>query len=267
MTDSGDEADLKLAHTLADLAADITLPAWRGVRTLHTKDDGTIVTDIDLAVDEALTSTLSAHRPDDLVQSEELSPAATPGHGRRWYIDPLDQTVNYSRGLPEFATLIALYVDDSPVCAVISAPAMRERWWASRGRGARNTSGRLAVSDTSQIENALVSIAAPHRFNLLEPETNQPNTPNERVLALAARCRSTTGSGGFLGHMRVAEGRIDLALDPWGEIWDLAASALIVREAGGAFTSVSGHSSIRLRSAVASNGRLHAETIERIARP
>ena len=264
MTDSADEADLKLAHELADLAANLTLPAWRSPLSLRTKDDGTIVTDIDIAVDEVLTSTLSTRRPNDVVQSEELSPGAQSGAGRRWYIDPLDQTVNYTRGLPEFATLIALYVDDSAVCAVISAPAMRERWWAIRGRGARNTSGRLSVSNTSEIRNALASIAAPHRFNLLEHESSTTLTLSEHVLAFAANCRSTTGSGGFLGHMRVAEGKIDLALDPWGETWDLAASALIVRESGGAFTSVTGQPSIHLRSAIASNGRLHTETLERI---
>lgn len=257
-----DESDLQLAHDLADIADTITWPSWRGPLAVHTKGDGTIVTEVDVAVDEAIATALSLERPHDEVHAEESGVRTVSGARRRWYIDPLDQTVNYSRGLPEFATLIALYENTEPVCAVVSAPALRERWWATRMQGARNTSGPIGVSRTSAIENAVASIAAPHRFDDIRGMHSTEPSGNERVSALAHRCRATTGAGGFLGHMRVAEGKVDVTLDPWGEPWDLAASALIVKEAGGEFTALDGSHSIHQRSAVASNRVLHAEVVK-----
>jgi histidinol-phosphatase len=260
------EDDLAFAIDLAETASVITLAAWQSTFTTRRKDDGSVLTDADLAAENAILQKLTSFYPNDRVISEESGHSGPRNSRRVWIIDPLDQTSNFSRGLPEFATLVSLYDGHDPVCAVIAAPALEKRWWASRGGGAYADDGPITVSSVRELSSALISIAAPHRFS------GAPNTDpslraiprTQELLALADGCLATTGSGGFLAHMRVATGLIDISVDPWGELWDLAASALIVAEAGGTFTALDGSENLGAHSCVATNTVLHSEVIDRL---
>ena len=127
--------DLRLAHVIADQVDGLTLDRFRAADLrVDTKPDLTPVTDADLAAEELVRSQLKRTRPRDAVAGEEL---ATTGHGpRRWVIDPIDGTKNFVRGVPVWATLIALVDGDQPVLGVVSAPALQRRWWAAVGSGA-----------------------------------------------------------------------------------------------------------------------------------
>src|SRR3954468_8518338 len=127
--------DLRLAHVLADDADSITTTRFRAL-DLHvmSKPDLTPVTGADHGAEEAIRRTLSRVRSRDAVIGEEHG---STGHSqRRWVIDPIDGTKNFVRGVPVWATLIALVVDDEVVLGVVSAPALQRRWWASKGAGA-----------------------------------------------------------------------------------------------------------------------------------
>lgn len=261
MTSTGSAADLRLAEDLADAADAITMSRFGSHIPAETKADHTLVTHVDLAVDRAVRTLLRERAGGDLILSEEGPPLPWPAAGRVWVIDPLDQTVNYSRGIEEFATLITLCVDAIPQIAVVSAPARGERWHARKGCGAYRNGHRLRVSATHRVEDALLTIAAPHQF-MPSSRTGVREDIRQRVDDVARQAHATTGHGGFLGQMRVAAGAVDAAIDPWGRPWDLAAGALIVTEAGGRFTDLSGQDGFSTQSALASNGALHPALLD-----
>src|SRR3712207_6496035 len=126
--------DMHLAHVLADQADSISLDRFRALDLqVDTKPDLTPVTDADRAVEEQLRITLARARTRDAVLGEEMG---TTGHGpRRWVLDPIDGTKNFVRGVPVWATLIALFDGDEPVVGLVSAPALNRRWWAAKGVG------------------------------------------------------------------------------------------------------------------------------------
>nr|WP_272905410.1 inositol monophosphatase [Sediminivirga luteola] len=250
-----------MAEDLADAADAITMSHFGGDIPAKRKADRTLVTQVDLAVDQTVRTLLRERAGGDLILSEEGPPLPWPAAGRVWVIDPLDQTVNYSRGIEEFATLITLCMDAIPQVAVVSAPARGERWYAQKDHGAYRNGHRLQASVTHRIEDALLTIAAPHQF-VPSSRTGVREDMRERVDDVARRAHATTGHGGFLGQMRVAAGAVDAAIDPWGQPWDLAASSLIVTEAGGRFTDLSGHSGFSTQSALASNGVLHPALLD-----
>src|SRR5919199_2882976 len=127
-------SELAFAHELADLADSLSLPRFRALDLrVETKPDSTPVTDADRAVERALRERIAAGRPGDGVVGEE---EGDDGGTVRWVIDPIDGTKNFSRGVPVWATLIALEREDGVACSVISAPALSHRWWAARGEGA-----------------------------------------------------------------------------------------------------------------------------------
>lgn len=258
------EADLELAMQVAEAASTVTIAGWRAPVETARKRDGSVVTGTDLAAERTILHMLSEARPDDRIIAEESGYSGNLESRRIWIVDPLDQTTNFSRGLPEFATLLSLYAGNEAICAVISAPALQQTWWAFRGGGAHSSAGPLAVSSTDELTSALISIAAPHRFEGFgntDPSLKAaPRTA--QIHAFARKALATTGNGGFLAHMRVASGSVDVAVDPWGEVWDLAASALIVTEAGGTFTALDGSADIWSRSGIASNTKLHGVTVE-----
>ncbi len=236
--------DLTLALRLADAADAISLGRFRAQDlVVETKPDRTPVTEADRAVEHELRAILARERPDDGITGEELG--TIDRAGRRWIIDPLDGTRNYSRGIPVWATLIALERDGEVVIGVVSAPALHRRWFAERGSGAWAGDNRVRVSAIRRIEDAVLS------FPLEHP-----------VPALATRAWHARGYGDFWAHMLVAEGAIDGAIDAIGvKIWDLAAVQVIVEEAGGRFTDREGMRSIESGSAVSSNGHLHDELL------
>ncbi len=248
-------SDLELALRLADLADGITSIRFQA-RDLQvrTKADSSPVTDADTAAEDAVRRELRTRRPGDAVHGEERSDEGAPGAERVWLVDPIDGTRNYTRGVPVWASLLALTVAGRPVVGVVSAPALELRWWASAGGGAWTArSGgaprRLGVSGITRLDDAYLSTTDIGSF--------LDRGGIENYLALAGRCRVTRAFGDFWQHCLVAEGVIDLAVDQEAYAWDLAAVQVIVEEAGGRLTDLDGRARHDGGNALSSNGHLH----------
>jgi histidinol-phosphatase len=261
-SESSVRSDLDLAIELADAADRITLAHYRSVDlVVEAKPDLTPVTDADRGVELALRQMIAGARPEDSVVGEEYgSSGALDDDGRRWVIDPIDGTKNYVRGIPPWATLIALESGGRTIVGVASAPALGRRWWASRGAGAwvsvfAGTAERMHVSAVSRLADAQLSYGSLGHW-LARGDGSHP------VLALAARCWRTRAFGDFWSHVLVAEGACDIGLDPIVSVWDLAALQVIVEEAGGRFTDLAGRAWVEGGSAVSTNGMLHDEVLE-----
>ncbi len=239
--------DLELGLRLADTADAISLGRFKPGLAFETKADLTPVTEADRAVEAEIRAILADARPDDAVLGEE---EGTTGHGeRRWIVDPIDGTRNYARGIPVWATLVAVEESGVMKMGVVSAPALGRRWWAEQGRGAFANGDRIGVSSVSRVEDAVVSFAY-----------------ENPIPTLAGRAWHARGFGDFWAHMLVAEGAVDGAVDAVGvKEWDLAAVQVIVEEAGGRFSDLAGVSRIDGRSAVSSNGLLHDELLAALA--
>jgi histidinol-phosphatase len=236
-------ADLELAFRLADTADAISLPHFRSGLAVETKPDLTPVTEADRAVETAIRQVLATERPADAILGEEEGAVGTGS--RRWIVDPIDGTRNYARGIPVWATLVALEVDAIVRLGVVSAPALGRRWWAERGSGAYVDGERVHVSAIGRVEDAVLSFAI-----------------ENKVPAIARRAWHARGFGDFWPYMLVAEGSVDGAVDADGvNEWDLAAMQVIVEEAGGRFSDREGVARIDGASAVASNGLLHDELL------
>ena len=265
--------DLALAHALADLADGITLDRYQAQDlVITTKPDNTPVTDADRAVETAIREALATHRESDGLVGEEFG-SDKGSSGRYWVIDPIDGTKNFMRGVPTWATLIALVQVDvagneEVVVGIASAPALARRWAAAKGHGAtvRFNSGtndlsedlesapidkKISVSKVSSLSDASISYSDFVGWgDRLEPF--------QKMLAGAWRTR---GIGDFWSHMLVAEGAVDVAIEPSLALWDMAALDIIVREAGGSFTNTAGQSGPFGGSGVSTNGVLHNAVI------
>ena len=266
--------DLALAHALADLADAITLDRYQAQDLVITnKPDNTPVTDADRAVETAIREALATHRQTDGLVGEEFG-SDKGTSGRYWVIDPIDGTKNFMRGVPTWATLIALVSVDASgveevVVGIASAPALARRWSATKGHGAfvRFNAGNLddlsedldsvsqekkiSVSKVAQLSDASISYSDFVGWgDRLEPF--------QKMLAHAWRTR---GIGDFWSHMLVAEGAVDVAIEPSLAVWDMAALDIIVREAGGTFTNTAGQSGPFGGSGVSTNGVLHNAVI------
>jgi histidinol-phosphatase len=246
--------DLALALRLADTADGITITRFRAadLRVAH-KPDRTPVTDADTATEDALRSVLGTERAGDAVLGEERG-GSVPESGRRWVLDPIDGTKNFSRGVPAWATLIALTVHGRAVVGVASAPALQRRWWAAEGRGAWMSEAggpprRITVSGVTDLGDAYLSTS--------DFRTFAQAGDLQRWLALGDACWETRAFGDFWQHCLVAEGVIDLAVDRTASTWDLAALLPIVAEAGGRLTDFAGSDTYAGGSAVTSNGAVH----------
>ena len=239
--------DLSLALQLADAADAISLVRFRTGLAVETKPDLTPVTEADRAVEAELRRLLADARPNDAILGEEKG--TTGGGARRWILDPIDGTRNYARGIPVWATLVALEESGVVRLGVVSAPALGRRWCAERGRGALADGDPIGVSAVATVEEAVLSVS----FGNELPD-------------LARRAWHVRGLGDFWAHMLVAEGAVDGAVDAAGvSEWDLAAVQVIVEEAGGRFSDFSGESRIDGRSAITSNGLLHEELLAAVS--
>jgi histidinol-phosphatase len=250
--------ELEFAEHLAELADRISMKHFRDSSTaVRTKRDGTPVTEADEAIERALREEIAGAYPDHGILGEEEGETGT-GAGRRWILDPIDGTKNFSWGIPNWGTLIALEVDGEIVCGVASAPALGDRWRATRGGGAYRNDQRLEVSAVDSLADARVGFTS--AAELLKGELGPAF---DRLLRTAAHDR---GIGDFLGHMLVAAGSLDLMIEPILSAWDLGPLIVIVEEAGGRFTDTAGNRTIYGRSALSTNGLLHDDLLNALRR-
>ncbi len=250
--------DLEFALLLADAADEISLARFRALDlNIETKPDRTPVTDADRAVEAKLRDLIASHRPTESVIGEEF--ANTGVNERVWIIDPIDGTANYLRGVPIWASLIALRVNGEIHTSVVSAPALGRRWWASKGQGAYTsdvdgTIRSIQVSKVSELEHASISFNSIRQWDnagLLEP-----------LIELSRKVWRDRAYGDFLSYMYLAEGLLEVASEHGLALYDIAALVPIVEEAGGRFSALAGPLTESTSSVLATNGLLH-ETIQR----
>ena len=249
----GYDDDLRLAHVIADSVDGVTMSRFKAQDLqVESKPDLTPVSDADRAAEELIRAQLRRTRPRDAVVGEELAPT---GHGpRQWVVDPIDGTKNFVRGVPVWATLIALLDGGRPVLGVVSAPALNRRWWAAVGSGAwtgprLSSATRLRVSGVTDLTQASLS------YSSLAGWEERGRLP--AFLDLTRRMWRTRAFGDFWSYVLVAEGAVDVACEPELELHDMAALVPVVTEAGGRFTSVEGDDGPFGGSALATNGHLH----------
>jgi len=246
-------ADLAVARELAELADRITTARFRAADlAVRSKPDLSLVTDADRAVEQGIRQRLAELRPSDALLGEEFGSAGDSE--RQWVIDPIDGTHNFVRGVPVWATLIGLLIDGRPVVGMVSAPALGQRWWAAAGYGAHGQAAgaaprRLRVSAVSELSDASLS------YSSLDGWASIGRLP--RLLELLDGLWRSRAYGDFWSYMLVAEGAVDLAAEPELSLWDMAALAPIVTEAGGRFTGLDGADGVHSGNAAASNGLLH----------
>ena len=259
------KSDLELALRLADVADEISLKRYQALDlVIETKPDASPVTDADKAVESAIRSEISKLRSEDLVVGEEFGSPDSLAVKYYWVIDPIDGTKNYLRGVPTWATLIGLIDPNGKVIVgVVSAPALARRWWAADGLGAKTqfnsgvNSGEvteLRVSKVSKLSDASISYS----------DLVGWGKRKDKFVALQEKVWRTRGHGDFWSHMLVAEGAVDVAVEPSLSLWDMAALDVIVREAGGKFTNLDGKDGPHGGSAISSNGLLHKDFIQGI---
>ena len=250
------EEELRFAQELADRADEISTSYFRGSFRVRQKDDGTPVTEADLAVEEALRGALAKRFPDDAILGEEHGLEGSPG--RTWVLDPIDGTKNFAAGIQIFGTLIALLDEGAPVVGVVSAPALGERYSARRGGGATLNGNRIEVSTVSEVPEAFlvwgdVSWAV------------ESASSDESFGTLVRRAARTRAFGDFWGHMLVARGAADAMMEESLRVWDWAALQVLVEEAGGRVTQLDGHPLVDGGSVLTSNGALHDELVSRFS--
>jgi histidinol-phosphatase len=258
-----EDDDLQFALALADRADAVTRARFGALDLrIETKPDLTPVTDADRAVESILREVIADQRPGDSVLGEEFGGTTAFG-GRQWIIDPIDGTKNFVRGVPVWASLIALVQDGVPIVGVVSAPALRRRWWASHGQGAfASVDGApprpISVSAVADLDSASLSFSSLTGWAQLGLRTH--------FIELTDAVWRVRAYGDFLSYCLLAEGAVDIAAEPEVSVWDLAALDVLVREAGGKFTDLDGTAGPHGGSAVATNGLLHRQVLEGLRR-
>jgi histidinol-phosphatase len=258
--------DLDLALELCDLSDAITVERYLASDLIvDTKPDLTPVTEADRAVEHAVRERLASIRPGDSVLGEEYGSSTIKAGTRRWIIDPIDGTKNYVRGIPVWATLLALEEQGRIALGVVSAPALGRRWWAARGAGAFVADGlgerqrQLKVSAVRDLGDAQLCISGFDGW--IEAGSL------EAMLELSRSCWRTRGFGDFWGYMLVAEGAADVNCEAAVSLWDLAAPLVIVEEAGGRFTDLGGKATADGGDALATNAQVHDAALAIVGRP
>ncbi|AMY24742.1 inositol monophosphatase family protein [Rhodococcoides fascians] len=255
-------ADLHLALRLADEADVITRGRFLAMDlTVDSKPDLTPVSDADLAVETMIRAQLGSERPNDALLGEEFGGTATFS-GRQWVVDPIDGTKNFVRGVPVWATLIALLEDGVPAVGVVSAPALHRRWWAAEQLGSWTSVGdeaarRINVSKVDSLATSSLSFSSLSGWADLGTR--------DRFVGLTDDVWRVRAYGDFFSYCLLAEGALDIAAEPEVSLWDLAALDVLVREAGGTFTSLDGRVGPHGGSAVATNGLLHQDVLGRLS--
>ena len=249
--DACDEADvIAMRHFRRDVAPE-------------RKPDRTYVTAADQGIERAIRERVHAHYPDHGLVGEEYGTEAGDAV-TRWVIDPIDATHNFIRGIPVFATLLAVQHEGEVQAGVISAPAMGTRWWAARGLGAwtlgpDGEQRRIRASGIAAVEDAQVLYGSAR-----ETAASGLMPGFDRLVTDAWRER---GFGDFWAYALVAEGAAEAMMETGANPWDMAVPAVLIEEAGGRLTDIDGHRGIAAASFVASNGVLHEELLRRLRTP
>ncbi|MFE1557790.1 inositol monophosphatase family protein [Streptomyces sp. NPDC058734] len=218
------ESDIRLAHRLADLADALAMEFFGRRPAARHKEDGSPVSEADLAVEKAMLAVLAEERPGDAVLSEESGTLGTASR-RRWILDPIDGTIPFLAGRRDWGTHVALEVEGELRVAVLSRPTEGVRWWAARGRGAFASArgGPLPASRPLRVPQAPGPLSAARVGGFL-----MPDSPVEPV---RGRMRWIDSSVSLVADL--LEGRAEGLVDEGGHVWDRAPAALLVAEAGG----------------------------------
>lgn len=254
-------ADLELALKLAEAADEITLARFQALDLkVESKPDRTPVTDADRAAEVEIKSLLKAERPNDGIIGEEFG--AEGQTQRKWIIDPIDGTANYLRGVPVWATLIALSVDGKPVVGVVSAPALGRRWWAAPG-----------VAETSDIDGSVRKLKVSSIAVLAHASLSYNNLQLwdsegylDQLIEFSRKIWRTRAYGDFYSYMLLAEGSVDIVAEHDLKIYDIAALVPIVEQSGGTFSAIDGALNEQSSSVLATNGKLHAAGLTAFAK-
>lgn len=250
------EQEIAAAHELADLAADVALGYFRADGLdIKRKEDASLVTAADMAVERTIRERLAATFPDDRIIGEEEG-GSHDQTGRVWIVDPIDSTANFARGIQIWATLIAFRIDGEGVIGIVSAPALQERYAGIRGQGATLNGTPIRVSEVDEIKSA----------HLLFQELDRTLSGPYRDVAasLIQECWRPRGFGDFWAHVLVARGSAEAMFEPRLAIWDLAAPQVVVEEAGGRCTTFEGGPLVHDGSMLVTNGLLHDELLQRL---
>jgi histidinol-phosphatase len=252
-------SDVELLKVLADASDEISFDRFHAQDLfIETKPDATPVTDADRAVEKKLREILAVERPSDAIVGEEFGSSQEITHSSRyWVIDPIDGTKNFLRGVPIWATLIGLVHrdengEDRVIAGMVSSPALFRRWYAAEGFGAftevnGGPATQISVSQVKSLNDASLSFS----------DLVGWGEKRELYLAFMERAWRVRGIGDFWSHMLVAEGAVDIAAEPSLALWDMAAVAIIVKEAGGRFTDLDNNDGPFGKSGVSTNGHLH----------
>ncbi|GGE61481.1 histidinol-phosphatase [Nesterenkonia cremea] len=253
--------DLRLAHMLADSVDSQTMSFFSSMDfEVETKPDLTPVTVADRQAEELIRGQLGRARGRDAIYGEEYG---SSGSGpRRWIIDPIDGTKNFIRGVPVWATLIALVDHGEPVVGLVSAPALGRRWWAAKDGGAYtgkslSSAKQLNVSKVSKLEDSFFSYSSLTGWRAIGRSQN--------FLEFTETVWRTRAFGDFWSYCMVAEGTVDVAAEPELDLHDMAALVPIVQEAGGRFTSLGGEPGCSGTNGLATNGLLHEAALGALA--
>lgn len=254
-------ADLALALRLADAADAVTMARFDAADLeIDVKPDATHVTEADLATERAIRAMLGSERPDDGIFGEEYG--AEGSTHRQWIIDPIDGTANYLKGIPMWATLIALAVDGVPQVGVVSQPALGRRWWGATGSGAWTATDagprRLGVSSVDTLAEASISFQSIQQWD----EVGRL----DQLVALTRTVWRDRGYGDAWPYMLLAEGRLEFVAEFGVKEYDIAPMFPIIAEAGGRVTAIDGSASLSDRSVLATNGALHDAFLGAVAR-
>jgi histidinol-phosphatase len=251
------EHERSFAAGLADRAATIGMSIFRhDVVRVTLKADLTPVTQADTQIEAMVREQIAAAFPDDRVLGEEEGGDAS-GDGRVWIVDPIDATANFARGIPIWATLIALQVDGEPVLGLVNAPALGERYEAVAGAGATCNGDAIRVSAASELAESQLLFAGLGEWN--------EGSLGERVRATLGAASRTRGFGDFWGHMLVARGSAEAMIEAELSLWDYSALVPIVRESGGRMTAIDGGPLRHGGSVLTTNGLVHDELVARFS--
>lgn len=256
-------ADLELALRLADAADAVSMTRFDASDLeVSLKADASHVSEADLATERAIRDLLTAERPADGVFGEEFGRSGDAN--RQWVIDPIDGTANYVKGVPMWATLIALVIDGVPRVGVVSQPSIARRWWGATGLGAwtRSADGdtrRIHVSDVDAVADASVSFQSIGQWD--------DAGHLDALIRLSRSVWRDRGYGDAWPYMLLAEGRLEFVAEFDVKEYDIAALVPVVHEAGGRFTSFDGDDTLAARSSFATNRVLHQPLLDLVHSP